>query len=110
MVLPCPGSSACSAPRPAAMRADDSNTQKLNLPCVETNSVKRLRGVLCAPAASGSAPTVDAAAPMLEGRAWLRLDKVSQLAASATGRWSFLCGADARGTKLGPRWVVRLEA
>ena len=45
MVLPCPGSNACSAPRPAAIRAAEVNTQKLNLPCVEISSVKRLRGV-----------------------------------------------------------------
>src|SRR5579862_1695709 len=45
MVLPCPGSRAWSAPRPAAISAAENSTHKLSLPWVEINSVKRLRGV-----------------------------------------------------------------
>src|ERR1700690_3855355 len=67
MVLPCPGSSAWSAPSPAAIRAAESNTQKLNLRRVEINSVKRLRGVFWGRAASGSGAT----SPSPEGRVTL---------------------------------------
>src|ERR1700722_614837 len=48
MGLPCLGSRACNAPRPAAISAAESRSQKLNLLCVEMRSVKRLRGVFCA--------------------------------------------------------------
>ena len=57
MVLPWPGSNACIAPSPAAMSAAESKNQKLNLPCVEISSVKRLRGVFRAGVGAASATT-----------------------------------------------------
>ena len=54
-VLPCPGSRACSAPSSAAIRAEENNSQRLKLLWVEMSSVKRLRGVFRAGAATDCA-------------------------------------------------------
>src|ERR1700678_2151874 len=105
MVLPCPGSNAWSAPRPAAIKAAENNTQKLNFPCVEISSVKRLRGVFCAWAASDSEAPVGATTPG-DDCAALGTDAVIRLEVIASADRRCLSDTSARCNRFVPGGTV----